>query len=281
MVLGSGSACTGRSTELDYSKAIAFILIFASSYARSESAAVNIWQQRDGASLSAGVFLANYSSKIQKSTSTTLGTRIDLEDDLGMDSDDKILRLTIAARPWPKHKFFLSYMDMGRDGDEVLSKDIEFDGVSFPIDTRVKTKLDLEMYRGGYTWSFLQNQEWELGLSLGLYWIDLDMQMESLDGQFRSEDSVSDPFPMIGFSGSWLVNEEWLIRAAAEAFKIDHNDTDGDFYNIRLAGEYALTESISLGAGYDLVRINAENTKKNNEIDYDYDGAVVFLRWLF
>jgi hypothetical protein len=257
------------------------ILIFVSSYTRSETTEENIWQQRDGTSLSAGVFLSNYDSKIQKSTRTDLGTLIDLEDDLGMDSDDELLRLSISTRPWPKHQFFLSYMDMGRDGDEVLSKDIEFDGVSFPIDTRVKTELDLEMYRGGYTWSFLQNQEWELGLSLGLYWIDLDMDMESLDGQFRSEDSVSDPFPMIGFSGSWLLSDEWLIRAAAEAFKIDHNDTDGDFYNIRLAAEYALTESISLGAGYDLVRINAENTKKNNEIDYDYDGVVVFLSWLF
>ncbi|MCZ6831736.1 MAG: hypothetical protein O7F73_19510 [Gammaproteobacteria bacterium] len=28
-------------------------------------------------------------------------------------------------------------------------------------------------------------------------------------------------------------------------------------------------------------RIDAENTKKNNEIDYHYDGVVIFLRWLF
>jgi hypothetical protein len=59
------------------------------------------------------------------------------------------------------------------------------------------------------------------------------------------------------------------------------NDTEGDFYNVRLECEYAFTESISIGAGYDLVRIDAEDTKKNNKVRYDYDGALVFLRWHF
>ena len=86
---------------------------------------------------------------------------------------------------------------------------------------------------------------------------------------------------MVGFSGTWLINDDWLIRGAAEAFTIDQNDIDGDFYNVRLAAEYELTKRFSVGAGYDFVRISAEQTEKNNEIDYDYDGVVVFVRWLF
>ncbi len=258
---------------------VALVLIFASTFSRSESGEPGIWQQRNGTSLAAGVFLSNYSSNIQKSTRANLGTRIDLEDDLGMDNDDEIFRLSIAVRPWPRHRFFLSYMNMDRHGDEVLSKDIEFDGIIFPIDTRVKSALDIDMYRGGYNWSFLQNNEWELGLSLGLYWIDLDMQMDSIDSDFKSEHGFSDPFPMIGFSGSWLVNDDWMISATAEGFRIDQNNIDGTFYNFRLAGEYAVTGNLSVGAGYDFVRIDAENTKKNNEIVYDYDGALIFLRW--
>ena len=34
-------------------------------------------------------------------------------------------------------------------------------------------------------------------------------------------------------------------------------------------------------AGYDLVRIDAEATEKNNKVKYDYDGALVCLRWHF
>jgi hypothetical protein len=84
---------------------------------------------------------------------------------------------------------------------------------------------------------------------------------------------------MLGFSGSWLLGKDWLIRGTAEAFSIDMNDTEGDFYNVRLECEHAFTESISLGAGYYLVRIDAEDTKQNNKVKYDYDGALVFLRW--
>ena len=59
------------------------------------------------------------------------------------------------------------------------------------------------------------------------------------------------------------------------------NDTEGDFYNVRLECEYLLMEDISIGAGYDLVRIDAEDTEQNNKVKYDYDGALVFLRWHF
>ena len=261
---------------------LVLMLLCASNYTKSEEAPANIWQQRDGLSISGGVFLVNYNSKVRKSTSKQLGTRIDLEDDLGMDSDDEIFRLAIAARPWPKHKFFLSYMAMDRNGNEVLKKDITFAGVTFPAGTQVGTKLDVAMYRGGYTWSFLQNNEWELGLSLGLYVIDMDMHVESKRfSRIRAEDSMREPFPMIGFSGTWLVNDDWLIRGRAEAFTIDQGNTEGDFYNVRLSGEYAFTEKLSIGAGYDLVTIDAENNKRNDEIDYNYDGAVIFLRWKF
>jgi hypothetical protein len=257
------------------------LLILASPHTRSETATENIWQQRDGTALSAGLFLVNYSSKIRSSTDDTLGTLIKLEDDLGLEEDDEILRVEFVTRPWPKHRFFLSYMEMDRNGNQTLDKDITFNGVTFPAGLQAGSKLDVGMYRGGYTWSFLQNDEWELGLSAGVYYIDLDMHLESVDHQVRAQDSTGEPFPMFGLSGTWLVNKDWLIRGTAEAFKIDRGNTDGDFYNIRFAGEYSITEALSVGAGYDLVRIDAENTKNNDEIVYDYDGAVIFLRWQF
>ena len=45
--------------------------------------------------------------------------------------------------------------------------------------------------------------------------------------------------------------------------------------------EYAVTESISIGAGYDLVRIDVEDTRKKNRVTYDYDGALAFVSWPF
>ena len=82
---------------------LALLLVVASNHSMSETAVENIWQQRDGTSISTGVFLVDYSSKVRSSTNNSLGTLIDLEDDLGMDSDDEILRVEIATRPWPKH----------------------------------------------------------------------------------------------------------------------------------------------------------------------------------
>lgn len=256
-------------------------LLMASAGSMSATPVESGWQQRDGLSVSAGMFLPNYDTKIRKSSGSTAGSDISLEDDLGLDSDDEIPVFSIAVRPWPRHKFFLSYMGMDRDADQVLAEDLIFDGITFPAGTQVDTQFDIDMYRAGYTWSFLQKETWELGFSMGAYWVDMDMTVSTLGGQLEADYSESEPFPMFGFSGSWLLNDKWLVRGTAEAFSIDMNDVEGDFYNVRVEAEYAVTANISIGAGYDLVRIDAKDTEKNNKVNYDYDGAVVFLRYLF
>jgi len=260
---------------------IAIFWIAASGHALCDHSGESIWQQRDGLSLSAGVFFPNYDTKIRKSKDATNGSQISLEDDLGLEDDDEIPFVSLAVRPWSKHKFFFSYMGMDRNAKKVLSERITFDGVRFPAGTNVGTDFGIDMYRFGYTWSFLQNPAWELGFSVGAYWINMDMRMVARGGRKEADYDESEPFPMIGFSGSWLLNKNWLFRGTAEAFSIDMDDTEGDFYNVRLECEYAFTQSISVGAGYDLVRINAEDTAKNNKVKYDYDGALVFLRWHF
>jgi hypothetical protein len=260
---------------------ITFACFTVSSLALCDDSGESIWQQRDGLSLSAGAFLPNYDTTIRKSKGDTDGSQIGLEDDLGLDDDDTIPTVSLSFRPWSKHKFFVSYMGMDRDASEILAEDIIFDGFTFPAGTDVDTDFDIDMYRAGYTWSFWQNAVWELGFSVGAYWVDMEMEISAQEGAIAAHFDESEPFPMIGFSGSWLLNEDWLVRGTAEAFSIDMNDTEGDFYNVRVECEYTFTENLSIGAGYDLVRIDAEDTKKNNKVKYDYDGALVFLRWHF
>jgi hypothetical protein len=137
--------------------------ILSCGQALCDSIAENSWQQRDGLSLSAGVFLPNYDTTVRKSSDSADGSNISLEDDLGLDDDDEIPVVSIAIRPWSRHKFFFSYMSMDRDAAKVLSEDLIFDGVTFPAGMDVDTEFNIDMYRAGYTWSFIQNAAWELG----------------------------------------------------------------------------------------------------------------------
>lgn len=262
-----------------FARTIALLCLASSANVLSDTGSV--WQQRDGLSVSAGVFLPNYDTEIRKSGSSTDGSKINLEDDLGLDKDDEIPMVSITFRPWSKHKFFISYMSMDRDADEILDEDIIFDGITFPAGINVDTTFDIGMFRAGYTWAFLQRESWELGFSVGAYQVKMDMEVEAFNGVVSGDYNESEAFPMIGFSGSWLPSDKWLIRGTAEAFSIEINETEGDFYNVRLECEYAITARLSIGAGYDLVRIDAEDTKRNNEVNYDYDGALAYLRWHF
>jgi hypothetical protein len=125
--------------------------ILASGQALCDANGEDTWRQRDGISLSVGMFVPNYNTKIRKSSGSTDGSNLSLEDDLSLDDDDEIPLVIFSARPWSKHKFFFSYMGMDRDASEVLSEDITFDGVTFSAGTDVDTDFDIDMYRAGYT----------------------------------------------------------------------------------------------------------------------------------
>jgi hypothetical protein len=84
---------------------------------------------------------------------------------------------------------------------------------------------------------------------------------------------------MVGLKGAYALTEKWSVQGSAEYFRIDLDNLEGDFVDVLVGLEYRFAKHFSAGAAYNLVRIDVEETKDDDQLKYDYDGAFLYLRW--
>jgi hypothetical protein len=79
------------------------------------------------------------------------GTRIDLEDDLGVDGEGMPeLRFSFGLGG---SRLRFAYTHVTFEGDKTLERNVTFSGDTFPAGTRVETEFDLHYGRAGWIWT--------------------------------------------------------------------------------------------------------------------------------
>jgi len=148
------------------------------------------------ASISLGAFLTDRDTKGRVDSETLgLGTVIDAEDDLGLDSSDTVARLDAYYRFSARHRLDFSIFDLSRDATATIDEPIQFGDEIFDINSTISTELDLTIYKAAYTYSFLMRDEGYLGVTAGLYVLSSDISLtESNTGQFEADDLSPPPY---------------------------------------------------------------------------------------
>lgn len=109
------------------------------------------------------------------------GNSIDFEDDLGLSGDTGTYFYVAIEHPipiLPNVKF--AHSDISESGQNILSEEIEFDGVTFPAGTNLRTEIDLTHTDFTFYYEILDN--W-ISLDLGLTARQFDGEL-SADGTY-------------------------------------------------------------------------------------------------
>nr|MBC8361536.1 hypothetical protein [Candidatus Desulfatibia profunda] len=126
------------------------------------------------------------------------GTTIDIEDDLGM-ADESYPVIEIFAGLGNHHLSF-SYYSADYDGSKVLSKTVNFNGLTFNANTLINTNLKYDVYDFMYMYDLLDLENILAGFSIGLVgkikYFDGSVGIRSTT-QSTSTD-FSAPIPMLG-----------------------------------------------------------------------------------
>ena len=79
------------------------------------------------------------------------------------------------------------------------------------------------------------------------------------------------------------MSEKWTLRGSAEVFAIEYGDFSGSLYDLYAGIDYQITNHVALGAGVNLVNINVGVEKPNldGDLDWRYDGGLLFLKFDF
>ena len=235
-------------------------------------------QQRSNVELEARYWLAEPSGTVEVHEGG-LGTTIDLEGDLGIEEDEPVeVRLTV--RPSRRTQIRLAWTNLSFDGDNVLSRTIEFGGQTFSFSTRVVSHLDVDYARAGFAWQFLSNREGTFRLG----------PLVEVKG-FRGEASIAAPdlpFPAqeseelegaFGAVGAVLDIEagRWVQIFAEGTYVLEADDAEGT--DVEAGVRVLLGEHVALTGGYRSFSVEAAEDDDDFDLEIEGPYAGVTLRF--
>src|SRR5262249_16414055 len=128
------------------------------------------------------------------SSSSVPGTRIDLEDDLGMDPDVGATGIEGFLKFLGMRMSF-AYSHSQSEGDQVIDDVILFDGTPFLPGQRVSSELDMDHYKLMFGYDFSLHVV-NAGFLVGAHMIDLDATLRSTFQDHHADQRL--PVPAIG-----------------------------------------------------------------------------------
>src|SRR6185312_5185509 len=167
-----------------------------------------------------------------------LGTRVDLEQDLGLDDHNLSFIGGVSYQFKRRHGFELMYFDLSRSAQRTLTTNIDFLDEVFAPQTVLASSLDTEIWQLSYEYAFLDQSRHRATAQVGLHYVRLSAHLGRSAGT-RSATASADATPAV-------------IGVAP-------------------------LRSVNVFAGYNYYRMNVNISKRlwNGESNLDYQGPWV------
>jgi len=225
-----------------------------------------------------GVFFSAIDSGVGVGVNN-VGIDVDLEEALGLDSSTTAFRIDTFWRftDNKRHRFDLSWFDIKRDSTKVLEKKIEIGDHEFTAGTTLESTLDFKIFKGSYTYSFFQDDRFDLGVSLGLFVIPIEYDLKSSTGQQQEADTITAPLPVIGLKGDFAITPKLFLKTYIDLFYLEFDDYKGSIINSHIALEYNVFRNVGFGVGFDHMEVDVEAHKDTDVPGVNFNGNIAFL----
>jgi opacity protein-like surface antigen len=235
-------------------------------------------------SLQIGAFDANATTQVRLDASTgAAGTSVSFEGDLGLEERKALPAFDFTWRFSRRHALEGSIVSLHRDGTRTLNGQINWGDVTFPVSTSVTSKFDSDIVRVAYRYSFVNEPRGEFAMLLGVHWTNVEASITNAAGTLGRSNSVDYPLPTIGLRGSARLGENWRVAGFGQILKLKVGDYDGEVINFGGGVEWAFSQAMYAGLGYDYYKYNVVSTKERTraEFDFRFDGPKLYFGWSF
>lgn len=237
----------------------------------------------DTFSVKLGGYASRFDTDVKVNGDGREGSRVDLNQDLGLDQDNTLNLLGVSWRPFEHHEFGAAYYRDDVSATQQLQRDITFNGVTYQTNATVRAHRDADIYELYYVWWTASHDTWALGPRLGVVWysielgIDLQMDANGNSAGAGLDRSVSGdvPAPAIGAGWRWTPAEDWRISADVGYFQADINDVDADVTYGRVGAEWFPWQRFGFWVDVMANKVDADLRKNdfNGSLDFTQEGA--------
>jgi len=217
-------------------------------------------------------FITNTSTTLSYVSPASVGVTVNTERDLGMESSLTVFRLNGLYRFNETSALDFGYYAFDRSGEIVLDEELDWGDSTYPVNANLKSRMDRDIFKLSYLWSFHHDDKVELGLSAGLHVSQIRVELDgSLGGSPVASDNteVTAPLPVVGFILNYRITPDLSWVNKVELFYLKYGDTTGSFTDLRTALEYRFTETLGAGFGVASSRFKVDTDKGDNTFYLD------------
>lgn len=208
------------------------------------------------------------------------GVEINPEELLGLDSNTTVLRLDANWRFTKnlRHMLDFTYYSNRRKGETIAAQTIEIGDIIIQPGDSIKARLDLDIIRVGYNYSFFQDNRMDLAVGGGLYVMPIVFKVESNGALAQNvSEKFTAPLPVLSFKADFAITPKWFLRNRFDAFYLSYDSYKGGIVDTRVALEWEAFKHFGFGLAWDNFRLKAEGESNDSDVPgADFLGTFKF-----
>jgi hypothetical protein len=224
---------------------------------------------------------------------TVNGVDLDAESHLKLDDFEVLPSVDLRWRftDNKRHRLEIGYFSILRNGDARITRELDLpDLPPITIGAQTDTFLDVHVASLTYGYSFLHDENKELGIFLGLDFIVADAGVEAqLSGSnvvIKDDDLLDEnfnvPFPTAGAYFNWAFNEKWAAMSRFQYFGLKFDGVEGELFRGTVRLQHATFENVELFVAYDVLGASVDfDSDSFEDISLVYHGPILGLEILF
>lgn len=199
-----------------------------------------------------------------------LGTKIDFEDDLGMDNED--YPMVEAFVGFGNHHLSVSAMQVDYSGSETLTTQMVFKGETYAISENVKSSFKHDMVDAEYQYDIIDLENILAGFSVGVIgkikWVDGEVEIKLITTPTSSKkEKFSASIPMVGV-GVHVALIADILEARVKATGIGYSGNT--LYDIMGDISFTPFPFVDIHGGYRIIHFDIDID--DVELNYDMSG---------
>lgn len=223
--------------------------------------------------LSGGVFFPTKEFRVRVDGSLP-GEGIDFGDAFRLSDDDSTAAVNLSWRFGEKWSVAGQYWKLDDSSTATLDRDIQWEDVVFEKGSFARAGAGLEVIRVFFGRSFSSSERHELGLGLGLHWLEVSAFIEGQirtnigDGElYRGSVSADAPLPNIGAWYTFAFSPKWALQTRLDWLSASVGEYSGGLTNASVGVNWAIWEHVGVGLSYNYFELNVDVDKN------DWQGA--------
>jgi hypothetical protein len=215
------------------------------------------------------------------------GDRIKLDiENLGLDTSDET---GMGGFLWRiSQRFRLEAFTMKVDNsDTATTEPVVIGGVTLVPGGSSSLSFSTDMAIARLGFSFIANEQAELGVSLGGSWVDAEVRISAnLGDRARGiREQVDGVIPTVGMYGAYALSETWSLHGRFSALNIEElgNLDKGSWVEMAASVVYRPFQNVGFGLAYKWLDADAESSFREqgvrfeDKLEWDYRGPFAFI----